>query len=131
MALSFGQLVLYSRNPRDLAKFLAELLDLEMHQPPQGDGILLRGSLIKISIVTASAQHLFSKGNDRDLMMDFSVESLDELEDFLHKIQFMNYRHGEESPQGPKVQLSKVGKTYFFLVKDIDGRKWKFSYREE
>lgn len=135
MGLIVGHLNLYSQKPKELAQFFSELLDLDIVPEKGGDGIWVQGSTVKLFITQASAEQLFHKAGERDLMVEFSLATQTELEDLLHKVQFMSYRKiGDDARQKAapsKAQLSKVGNQIFFNVKDPDGRRWKFSYRDE
>lgn len=132
MGLTVGHLNLFSRNPLDLAHFFSDLLDMDLRPDSGGDGIWVLSDTIRFFITQANAEQLFHKGGDRDLMVEFSLSSLNELEDLLHKVQFMSYRkigddqRTKSAPQ--KAQLSKVGTKVFFHLKDPDGRRWKFSF---
>ncbi len=135
MGLTVGHLNLYSQKPKELAHFFSELLDLDILPEKGGDGIWVQSSSVKFFITQASAEQLFHKAGERDVMVEFSLPELSQLEDLIHKVQFMSYRkigdktRNEKSPQ--KSQLSKVGNKVFFKLKDPDGRTWQFSYLEE
>lgn len=135
MGLIVGHLNLYSQKPKELAQFFSELLDLDLIPDKGGDGIWVQGPTLKLFISQANAEQLFHKSGERDLMVEFTMQSLSELEDLLHKVQFMSYHKiGDDSRQKatpPKAQLSKVGSKVFFNLKDPDGRRWKFSFSEE
>jgi len=134
MALKVGHLTLFSRTPKEIASFFSELLDLGITPDRGGEGIWLEGDSIKLFILPATADQLFHKGGERDLMVEFSLDDLSELEDLLHKVQFLSYRHStdkEGQKASQKAQLSRVGGEVFFYLKDPDGRRWKFCWREE
>lgn len=132
MSLLVGHLNLYSQKPKELAQFFSELLDMDISPDSKSSGIWLKSSDLTLYIDQASAEQLFHKGGERDIMVEFELGSLTELEDLLHKVQFISYRQGEEGvAQGPKVKLSKVGEKVFFNLRDPDGRRWKFSFCAE
>ncbi len=134
MGLSISSIVLYSRNPESLIRFLSHLLELEIRPSGPEEAPVLLGEKIRFHILKASAQHLFQKAEERDITVDFELSELSELEDLLHKVQFMEYRQvgGEQdSLANAKTQLSKKGPFHFFWLQDPDGRQWKFSYCEK
>ncbi|MEC7277060.1 MAG: hypothetical protein VXV96_12130 [Bdellovibrionota bacterium] len=135
MGLIVGHLNLYSRNPTELAQFFSELLDMDLYPDASGDGIWVSSDTIKFFVTQANADQLFNKASERDLMVEFTLPSLSDLEDLLHKVQFMSYRKSAEElkpkARGHKIQLSKVANKVFFHLKDPDGRRWKFSFDEE
>lgn len=131
MSLLVGHLHLYSQKPTELAHFFSELLDMDIVPDQKGGGIWLKNSDLTLFVDQASAEQLFHKGGERDMMVEFQMSSLNELEDLLHKVQFIGYRQGDgEVAQGPKVKLSRIADKVFFNLKDPDGRRWKFSFSE-
>ncbi len=132
MSLLVGHLNLYSQKPQELAQFFSELLDMDISPDEKGGGIWLKNTDLTLFVDQASAEQLFHKGGERDMMVEFNLGTLTELEDLLHKVQFISYRHGEgDMAKAPKAKLSKVGDKVFFNLKDPDGRRWKFSYTED
>lgn len=127
MPANVNTIILYSQHPKELASFFSELLDLDLKPIATGEGIVVHSENVAIKVLKANADQLFHKAGERDLMVEFSYESQQELEDLLHKVQFLSYRQNAEKPV-PRAKLSKVGDEVFFLLKDPDGRTWRFSY---
>jgi hypothetical protein len=134
MGLFVSHLNLYSQKPKELAHFFSELLDMDILPDKGGDGIWVENHDLKLFINQASADQLFHKGGERDLLVEFKLDTLDELEDLLHKVHFLSYRQGTgEEPTKPatKAKLSKVGNKVFFNILDPDGRRWKFCFTDD
>jgi catechol-2,3-dioxygenase len=127
MSVSVANITLFSRNPQDLAHFFSELLDLDILPIVGGEGIKVHSEKVTIRVLKANADQLFHKAGDRDVMIEFSLPSQQDLEDLLHKVQFLSYRQNSEKPV-PRAKLSKIGDEVFFFLKDPDGRSWKFSF---
>ncbi len=130
MSVTVANITLYSRNPKGLAHFFSELLDLDILPIVGAEGISVHSEKVTIKVLKANADQLFHKAGERDVMIEFSLASQQELEDLLHKVQFLSYRQNAEKPL-PRAKLSKVGSQIFFFLKDPDGRNWKFSFDEE
>lgn len=132
MGLKVSHINLFSPQPTELAQFFSDLLDMDITPEKSGEGIWVESDSLRLFVSAASADQLFHKAGERDVLLEFSLDSLNELEDLLHKIHFLSYRQSGEAsvkPQ-PKAKLSKVGSKVFFNILDPDGRRWKFSYSE-
>jgi catechol-2,3-dioxygenase len=131
MAISIGQIILQSRRIEEMAQFLSELFEMEIYPSDDGEGVFLLGETFKISLVRPEESNPLTRHNDRDILIDFFAPTLRELEDILHKVQFLNYRMSEEKTSSfhEKASLNKIGESYYFHLRDPEGRKWKFSYR--
>ncbi|MCF8059641.1 MAG: hypothetical protein K9K67_10110 [Bacteriovoracaceae bacterium] len=133
MGLFVSHLNLYSQRPKDIAHFFSDLLDMDISPDKGGEGIWVQNSDLKLFIGQASADQLFHKGGERDLQVEFKLDTLEELEDLLHKVHFLSYRQTtteEGAKKTLKAKLSKVGNKVFFNIKDPDGRRWKFSFTD-
>lgn len=133
MSLLVSHINLYTQRPQELANFFSELLDMDIRPDSGGEGIWVENSDLKLYVAQATADQLFHKGGERDIQLEFKLSTLEELEDLLHKIQFLSYRQNtaEEVKSLPKAKLSKVKDKVFFNIKDPDGRRWKFSFSEK
>lgn len=133
MSLLVSHINLYSQRPQELANFFSELLDMDIKPDEAGEGIWVSNKDLVLYVSQASAEQLFHKGGERDIQLEFKLDTLNELEDLLHKIQFLSYRQNtnEEAKALPKAKLSKVKDKVFFNLKDPDGRRWKFSFSEK
>lgn len=132
MGLKVSHINLYSPKPQELSQFFSELLDMDISPDKGGDGIWVENEFLKLFVGLSNADQLFHREGERDILLEFALDSLSELEDLLHKLHFMSYRQeGEKAAKAaPKVKLSRVGGKVFFSIKDPDGRLWKFSFLE-
>tara|TARA_R110002072_G_scaffold64203_8_gene159924 strand:- start:11413 stop:11805 length:393 start_codon:yes stop_codon:yes gene_type:complete len=124
MSLRLGNIVLFSRNPKILGSFLSDIFDSEC-LTLKDQTYYIDNEIASFKILPIKADQLFAQGGERDFLLEIETGSLDELEDFLHKIQFLKFRHGNTEEQG-KVELTRDQDCYFFIVRDPDGRRWKF-----
>jgi len=127
MSVMVANITLYSRKPKEVAHFFSELLDLDINANAVGEGIKVHSENVTIQVLKANADQMFHKAGERDVLIEFSLATQQELEDLLHKVQFLSYRQNAENPV-PRAKLSKIGDEVFFFLKDPDGRNWKFSY---
>lgn len=126
--ISLNQIVLHTRNVPTLTAFLSDLLEMEIIQEPGNDSVLLKQENYQFLILESSADQLFAKETKRDIWLDFSLDSLEELENLLQKIKFQQYRHGESGED--VIKLQKDDSFCFFVINDPDGRALRFSFRE-
>ena len=129
MSLTLGPHILYSRSANELAQFLSELLDMDISAQANGS-VFLQNGLFTLQVIQASPQALVARNAERDTILSFRLDSLQALEDLVLKVQFLSYRHGESqsSESDKKVKLHHQDDEYFFFLKDLDGRRWKFSF---
>ncbi|MCP4913251.1 MAG: hypothetical protein GY909_09030 [Oligoflexia bacterium] len=127
MSLKLGNIVLFSRSPKTLGSFLSDIFDSECITL-EDQSFYVDSEVASFKILPSSSEQMFAQGGERDFLIEIESSSLEELEDFLHKIQFLKFRHGHTEEQG-KVELSKEKNNYFFYVRDPDGRRWKFFWR--
>ncbi|EQC43637.1 hypothetical protein M899_1821 [Bacteriovorax sp. BSW11_IV] len=127
MSIRFGQLALYSKNKTELAHFLSELLEMEIKSA--GEGVRLIADDISIIIFDDPR----SNPANMNMMVDFFVDSKEELSELANKAQFFAYRFGllaEGQDVGEIVgPIRGIGPLSYFFATDTDGRKWKFSHR--
>lgn len=127
MSIKFGQLALYSKNKSELANFLSELLEMELKST--GEGIRLICNEFSIIIFDDPR----SNPTNMNMMVDFFVDSLEELSELANKAQFFAYRFGllqsEEDIKDIVGPIRSIGPLSYFFATDTDGRKWKFSHR--
>lgn len=130
MGLKVSHINLFSPKPQELSQFFSELLDMDITPDKSGDGIWVENEYLRLFIGSSNADQLFHTGGERDVLLEFSLDSQEELEDLLHKVHFLSYRQAGEkvAKATPKAKLSRVGDKVFFNLKDPDGRRWKFSY---
>jgi hypothetical protein len=123
-----GPHILYSRNAVELAQFLSELLDMDIFKD-HAQSIIIRNEIISFQVIQVSDQSLLARTAERDTILCFHMDSLQSLEDLLYKVQFLSYRHGDSSRDDEKrATLHQQKGEYFFFLKDLDGRRWKFSF---
>ena len=119
MALRIRSLHYYSSNAEKLASFLSELLDLFPKKDEnliilQGDG--LRFFIHEDPNVSLAALHDIA---------EFSFETEFELNSFLQKVRFVDYRSNDDNKylQGDVVETFEGSKTYQFT--DFEGRTYQ------
>jgi len=130
MGLKVSHINIFSPKPNEVSHFFSELLDMDITPEKSGDGIWVENDFLKLFVGNANADQLFHTSGERDIFLEITMDTLNELEDLVHKVQFLDYRRLSEKDERPsgKAKLSKVGEKIFFNLKDPDGRKWKFSY---
>lgn len=127
MDLKLSQIILYSHHKENVAQFFSGLFDMDIM--PVGEGIKLLHPDFHF-VVIAADQSLSVKKLSASLVLDFKVDTKDELIALHQKIQFLSYRyHFDFAPDG-EGKLQQHGKISTFFLSDPDGRKWKFSSRE-
>lgn len=128
MTIQIGQIALYSKDKATLSSFLSELLDADIL--PTGDAVRLVHSNFTIIILDGSDSS--SQRTPNDIVVDFFVDSISELEDLKQKAEFFQYRFnsGHNIEESEKVEIQSIGPFHFFYLKDTDSRKWKFSFRD-
>jgi len=131
MSYRVGPYILYSKNATELAQFLSELLDLDI-KPGEPGVVWVTNSLLSFQIIQDSHDDSpLTQTKRRDTVLSFSMDELQYLEDLLYKVKFLNYRQGgHRSNNGEeKAKLHQKGGEYFFFLKDLDGRSWKFFFQ--
>lgn len=129
MSYRIGPHILYSRNAHELAHFISEVLDMDIFAKDEGE-VLLKNELVAFQIIQAAPAVLMAREIERDMILSFVMDDLKSLEDLLYKVQFLSYRHGESSAADheKRASLHQQGSEHFFFLKDLDGRRWKFSF---
>lgn len=112
MAVHFGQIYLYSFDPKKLFGFLSFLLDVEA-KAFQEEKILFDFQEIEFVILPAEKKRL-----DKTKYFSLSVDNLGELEDFKRNIEFYYYKE-----MGDKFKM-KVNES-ILEFSDPDGRIWQ------
>lgn len=112
MAVQFGQIYLYSFDPKKLFGFLSFLLDVEA-KDFQEDKILFDFQQIEFVILPAEKKRL-----DKTKYFSLCVDNLAELEDFKRNIEFYYYKE-----MGDKFKIKVDGQMLEFS--DPDGRIWQ------
>lgn len=120
MSFQLGQILISSRDPNALAQFLSDVFDLEIVPGP--DCIKLRSPQLNLLLLNAPDQMSVSA----HMVLDFEFEQLDDLQDFWQKIQFFKYRY--QLPDHQEEKISQTKNSSYFILKDLDGRRWKFSH---
>jgi len=124
--LQLRRLRLFSRKPIELAQFLAEVFDYTIQPAGQNGSIEVSGEDWSFLIDTARAEHLFSIDGERDVEYEFLLNSVDDLEDLGHKIEFHFYRSKGLSP-GKDLVWECISDESCFWLRDPEGRRWRFS----
>jgi len=130
MSITVGQIALYSKDIQKISTFLSDLLETEIQ--PAGEGVRLIHQSFTIVVIDGSQDE--AKRAPNLTVVDFSVDSLQELEDLRQKYLFFRYRDDagltDESSPEFSCDVKSIGPIHYFVVVDPDGRKWKFSYRD-
>ncbi|CBW26601.1 hypothetical protein BMS_1776 [Halobacteriovorax marinus SJ] len=128
MSLRIGQIALHSKDNKTLASFLSELLDMEISF--SGEAVRLTSE--EFSLVIIEDPDMSPKSS---MVIDFFTDSFEELQGLIQKIEFIKYRYRitfvtDEGKVLEEVKIHNVGHLHYFFLSDTDGRRWKFSYRE-
>lgn len=130
MAISLGQMILYSKDKKLLSSFLSQLLELET-SVNDGD-IILSSMYLSLRIVDFTSGNSDFRDEDLnysgDLIIDFFVSSEDELKKTMQRVEFLNYCMKDLLKES-SFELKSIGNTKFLEVIDPDNRKWRFTYR--
>jgi hypothetical protein len=129
MSLCIGQIALHSKDKNTLASFLSELLEMEMSH--SGDAIRLEGELFNLIIIEDPSMSEVS-----NMVVDFFTESFDELKALIQRVEFIKYRYRitfvtDEGKVLDDVKIHNIGHLHYFFLSDTDGRRWKFSFRND
>lgn len=127
MDLKLSQIILYSYHKENVAQFFSGLFDMDIL--PVGEGIKLIHSDFHF-VVIAADQTLPVKKLSAGLVLDFKVDTKDELIALHQKVQFLSYRYHFDFAPMDEGKLHQHGKISTFFLNDPDGRKWKFSCKE-
>jgi len=119
MPLRIRSLHYYSANSEKLASFLSELLDI--FPKKVDDLIILQGEGLRFFIHYEPEVQLSEKHD----IAEFSFETEFELNSFLQKVRFVDYRssEGDKFLQGEVVETFEGSKTYQFT--DFEGRTYQ------
>lgn len=112
MTIQFGQIYLYSFNPRKLYDFLSFLLDVEA-KSYQEEKILFDFQDIEFVILPMQKKRL-----DKTKYFSLSVANISELEDVKRNIEFYYYKE-----MGEKFTIKSDSESLEFS--DPDGRIWQ------
>jgi len=115
--MKLSRLILSTCRPRELAGFLSEFFDLEVQS--EGDEFAMTFGEVVLSTKTSNLQH------QSESILEFHLNSLDELNELWQKYQFTIYRHGESALKDAVAPTAGHGGTYFEAI-DIDQRRWRF-----
>lgn len=126
MDLRLAQIILYSHHKEDVTQFFSELFDMDIF--PVGEGVKLIHPDFHL-VVVAADDSIPKKRLPASLVLDFNVESPDELVALHQKVQFLSYRHHFDFEPTSSGAIQHHGKNQTFFLTDPDGRKWKFSFK--
>jgi hypothetical protein len=121
MSLRLRQIVIASNKQETVAKVMADLLEWPIVAVGL-DGIRV-GTNDSSSLLFINSK---KSGLAEAALVDFSVESQEELNDLHQRWQFVKYRYGlKDCKEG---QLTATSTAKYFMITDPEGRKWKFSF---
>lgn len=129
MSLRIGQIALHSRDKNILASFLSELLEMELSH--SGDAIRLENDSFNLIIIEDTSMNTKSS-----MVVDFFTDSFEELQGLIQKVEFIKYRYRitfvtDEGKVLEDVKIHNIGHLHYFFLSDTDGRRWKFSFRND
>ncbi len=124
--MKVGQIILFTKDKNMLSRFLSDLFDLEPEVDQ--DAIRVKGS--NISFLVIERDKLAQSGSSN--IIDFFVDSFEELEAMHKKVEFIYYRYQiseiDESFQIPIIpEIKNSPEMSFFFITDPDKRRWKVS----
>ncbi len=110
-----------------LSRFLSDLFDLSAHV--DDEAIRVKGA--NLSFLIIERKKLAASGSSN--IIDFYVDSYEELEMMHQKVEFIYYRYEiseiDEDLQKPIMpEIKKSNEMSFFFITDPDRRRWKVSY---
>jgi hypothetical protein len=123
--LSFGQLYLETPWPDRLADFLAPLLDLQV-----GPGRAER-TFSLVGDVTIRIAPCETPATKYTTMVDWRLESYEELEDLRQRALFQIYRSKEKNVREEDLEIHGQDGSYYLDIRDPDGRPWRFSFEQK
>jgi len=126
MSMKLGQIVLFTRQREALVNFLTELLEVEVREI--GEGLELKNSSVRFLVIEADKSQLLSTNGD--MILDFFFDTRPELETFLQKSEFCLYRQGPTNDHIKRPTINYSEGVFYFYLRDPDGRRWSFSFRE-
>ena len=125
--MNLGEILFYSEDTKSLSRYIQSLFDLEAVL----DDDIIRIEQSDVTFAIKNRQLQSSVEVENNMVLDFHVASMDELSNFLEKIQFYYYRLKDEFKVEPDVpEIVQSGNVYFCEISDPDGRVWRFSYRD-
>lgn len=125
MSIEIKHIILYTSNKEELGSFLSQLFEIEPRPVRNGD-IELCGNQFKFLLKDFSGEIESSVSNS--IVLNFVLDSENELNDLRKKIEFINYRMSSSLIK--KIGIVRPdnddGELFFEFI-DFDGRIWRFS----
>lgn len=131
MSYRVGPHILYSRKATELSQFISELLDMDI-RPGKAGVIWVSNAQLSFHIIQVVQQDtLIPYTTARDTILSFSMDTLQDLENLLKKVEFLRYRQEDNGANGSeqKPSMHQQEGNLFFFLKDLDGRSWKFFFQ--
>jgi len=124
--MNLTNIVLNTTDKRKLSNYISEIFDKPV--------VILNN---QYSINMDGIKFIFKQVDDetvqsasKQTLLEFSVDSLEALEDLLKKVQFYHYRSNAKEKSERDFEIPDIHGDcgiHYFEVADTDNRKWKFS----
>lgn len=120
--MKLTRIILPTSRPRQLVGFLSEFLDLEVKE--HNTNYLMQFGSLELYVTSDGGEEAHGT------MLEFQVNSYNELDELWQKYQFTIYRHSNSAVQSAIAPHKKEDR-YLFEAIDIDGRRWRFVWEGE
>jgi len=124
--MNLTNIVLNTTDKRKLSNYISEIFDKPIVILNNQYSINMEG----IKFIFKQVEGEIDQSDFEHTQLEFSVDSLEALEDLLKKVQFYHYRlnAGEKTARDFDIpDIHGDCDIHYFEVADTDNRKWKFS----
>lgn len=121
MSLTLRQIVIPTAHKDRWPLVLAELMEAKLEVVDDARVLVLAND---VRLLFVPSQRSSGRVIDT-VMIDFWVESRQELDDLVQRWEFVQYRFGLKLEGRPTITNTDAAS--YFVLPDLDGRKWKFS----
>src|SRR3989339_1224657 len=124
--MNLTNIVLNTTDKKTLSNYISEIFDKQVSISNNQYVINMDGiNFIFKQVDDDQVQH-----DSRHTLLEFSVDSVEALEDLLKKVQFYHYRLNAGKNTDRLFEIPEIHgdqNIHYFEVEDTDNRKWKFS----
>ena len=124
--MNLTNIVLNTTDKRKLSNYISEIFDKPIAILNNQYSINMDG----LKFIFKQVEGEIDQSDFEHTQLEFSVDSLEALEDLLKKVQFYHYRlnAGEKTERDFEIpDIHGDCDIHYFEVADTDNRKWKFS----
>jgi len=124
--MNLTNIVLNTTDKRKLSNYISEIFDKPIVILNNQYSINMDG----LKFIFKQVEGVIDQSDFEHTQLEFSVDSLEALEDLLKKVQFYHYRlnAGEKTERDFEIpDIHGDCDIHYFEVADTDNRKWKFS----